>query len=158
MAHQIIPMNHLTDHIGREIGVSDWICVPQPLVDKFAELCGDNQWIHTDPDRAASESSFGGTIVHGYMILSFAPRLMDEVFQISNAHMGVNRGFNKLRFISPLKTGDMLRLRVSLLNTEESEQYCETVFKLTFEGKSYQKPVCVGELVKRWYKIIINQS
>lgn len=145
----------ISDHeqlIGASLGVSDWLRVNQEQVNQFAELGGDQQWIHTDVDRAAKESPFGATIVHGYLIMAFTPQLMDQVFSVNDAAMGVNRGFDKLRFIAPLKVGDTMRLNVDVLRVEVQEEYSDVHYLLTFEGENMAKPICVAELLKRWVK------
>lgn len=149
---QSISITDFSSLLGTELGASEWVHITQDIVDQFAELAGDDQWIHTDVKKAKSDSPYGATIVHGYLILAFAPSLMDQVFTLTDTKMGVNRGFNKLRFVSPLMVGDQMRLKVELIEVEERQEYCEAVIKLTFEGYDYPKPVCVAELVKRWCK------
>ncbi|MCR8922723.1 MaoC family dehydratase [Dasania sp. GY-MA-18] len=142
-------------YLGKELGVSPWLLIDQQRVDQFAAVGGDQQWIHTDPERAAAQTNFGGSIAHGYLILALAPLLMSQVFTVTNGRMGVNRGFDKLRFINPLKVGDKLRLRLAVMavaaSVESEPAYIDVKYKLQFEGENYPKPVCVAELLKRWY-------
>ena len=149
MTKQILIADHRR-YKGCLLGVSAWQTIQQYQVDQFAELAGDQQWIHTDVDRAARDSPFGSTIVHGYFILAFAPKLMEQVFQVTDATMGVNRGFNKLRFISPLKVGSAMRLQVEVLTVDEQPGYSDVLYGLTFLGQDMVKPICVAELLKRW--------
>ena len=136
---------------GKDFGTSSWHVIDQAMVDSFADVAGDRQWIHTDPERA-KESIFGGTIVHGYLILSLAPQLMDEVVTIADAEMGINRGLDRLRFLAPFKVGDKIRLRVVLKDAIDSKDSVDTTWVLTFEGEGYSKEICVAYLVKRWLK------
>src|SRR5688572_10619371 len=87
--------------VGEVIGTSDWILVDQPRIDMFAEATGDHQWIHVDPERARS-GPFGAPIAHGFLTLSLMSALMVSAFEIRKSAMGVNYGFNKVRFIQPV--------------------------------------------------------
>jgi len=88
-----------TAQIGQEVGVSNWILVDQDMIDDFAKTTQDDQWIHVDPVRAATETPFGGTIAHGFLTLSLASRFSYDYFGLLPGQvMGINYGFNKLRF------------------------------------------------------------
>lgn len=101
--------------IGTEVGVSNWILVDQAMIDQFAETTHDTQWIHVDPERAAAETPFGGTIAHGFLTLSLASRFAYDCFDMMPGQvMGVNYGMNKLRFLSPVLAGSRLRGRFTL--------------------------------------------
>ncbi|QFT57653.1 putative enoyl-CoA hydratase 1 [Sulfitobacter sp. THAF37] len=101
--------------IGTEVGVSNWITVDQAMIDQFAETTQDTQWIHVDPERAAAESPFGGTIAHGFLTLSLASRFAYDCFSMLPGQvMGVNYGMNKLRFLKPVRAGARLRGRFTL--------------------------------------------
>ncbi|GAA6177164.1 MaoC family dehydratase [Sulfitobacter pacificus] len=102
-------------NIGTEVGVSNWITVDQPMIDQFAETTQDTQWIHTDPERAASETPFGGTIAHGFLTLSLASRFAYDCFaMLPGQVMGINYGMNKTRFLMPVRAGSRLRGRFTL--------------------------------------------
>lgn len=104
----------LRPRVGRQIGLSDWTCVDQPMIDAFAEVTGDRQWIHTDPERAAA-SPFGGTIAHGFLTLSLASRFVQGAVPVPEGLvMGVNYGFDRVRFLSPVRAGCRLRGRFTL--------------------------------------------
>ena len=115
-------MSHIRDayeqaltQIDTEVGVSNWITVDQPMIDQFAETTFDTQWIHTDPERAAKETPFGGTIAHGYLTLSLASRFSYDCFKMLPGQvMGINYGMNKLRFLTPVKAGSRVRGRFKL--------------------------------------------
>jgi acyl dehydratase len=101
--------------IGTEVGVSNWITVDQPMIDQFAKTTFDEQWIHIDPERAALETPFGGTIAHGFLTLSLASRFAYDCFAMMPGQvMGINYGMNKLRFLMPVRAGSRLRGRFTL--------------------------------------------
>ena len=101
--------------IGTEVGVSNWITVDQEMIDQFAKTTHDMQWIHIDPERAAAETPFGGTIAHGFLTLSLASRFAYDCFSMMPGQvMGINYGMNKLRFLKPVVAGSRLRGRFTL--------------------------------------------
>ena len=96
-------------HIGKELGPSEWLTVTQEMIDKFAEATGDHQWIHVDVERAKRELPGGKTIAHGYLTLSLLPRMAPTLMSITGRRRGVNYGSNKIRFISPVPAGSRIR-------------------------------------------------
>jgi len=101
--------------IGTEVGVSNWITIDQPMIDSFAKTTHDDQWIHIEPDRAARETPFGGAIAHGFLTLSLASRFAYDCFDEAPGQvMGINYGFNKLRFLKPVVAGARVRGRFVL--------------------------------------------
>ena len=106
---------HSEPLIGTEVGVSNWITVDQEIIDQFAKTTHDLQWIHIDPERAAAETPFGGTIAHGFLTLSLASRFAYDCFDMMPGQvMGINYGMNKLRFLKPVVAGSRLRGRFTL--------------------------------------------
>lgn len=106
--------------IGTEIGVSNWITVDQEMIDRFAEVTHDDQWIHVDPERAAKETQFGGAIAHGFLTLSLASRFVYDVLPEQPGQvMGINYGFNKVRFLAPVLAGSRLRGRFVLKDARQ---------------------------------------
>ncbi|WP_106743507.1 MaoC family dehydratase [Yoonia maritima] len=102
--------------ISQEVAVSDWVLVDQARIDAFAAATLDHQWIHTDPDRAA-QTPFGGTIAHGFLTLSLAAHFAQSSLPSSKESvMGVNYGFDKIRFLAPVRAGSRLRGRFTLNN------------------------------------------
>lgn len=100
---------------GTELGVSEWVTVTQEMIDMFAECTDDHQWIHVDPARAAAETPFGGTIAHGFLTLSLGSKFVYEVVgALPGQVMGINYGFEKLRFLSPVRAGARVRGRFAL--------------------------------------------
>ncbi len=114
----ITGMDELRARVGEELGVSDWHDVTQEAIDAFADVTGDHQWIHVDPERA-KETPFGGTIAHGYYTLSLAPRFSYDLFQLDGVAFGLNYGLNKVRFPAPVPVGSKLRLIATLKDVEE---------------------------------------
>lgn len=98
-----------------DLGVSEWFRIDQQRIDAFAEATEDRQWIHTDPERA-KESRFGTTIAHGYLLLSLLPKLLTEIFVLTDAEMLVNYGLDKVRFIAPVPSGTEMRLEAKILS------------------------------------------
>jgi len=137
-------------HVGKELGVSDWHLVTQELIDAFAEVTGDDQWIHIDPERAR-ETPFGGTIAHGYYTLSLAPRFSYDMFKFEGFAFGLNYGLNRVRFPAPLPVGDKVRMRAVLIGLEEIPGGAQITTELTFEREGGEKPVCVAESLSRVY-------
>ncbi len=102
-----------------DLGTSPWFRIDQERIDGFAEATEDRQWIHTDPERAARETEFGGTIAHGYLVLSLLPKLFFDVVEFSNLGMMVNMGIDKVRFLSPVPSGSEVHLKVRLLSSRK---------------------------------------
>jgi len=138
----------LEEHVGRELGVSEWLRVTQEDVDAFAAVTGDRQWIHTDPARAA-DGPFGATIAHGYYTLSLAPLLLGDVLSLDGFPMAVNYGLDKLRFPAPLPVGESVRLRTTLAGIEPLRGGAMLTVALTFERSGGSKPVCVATALYR---------
>ena len=133
--------------IGTEVGVSNWIRVDQPMIDQFATVTQDEQWIHVDPARAAAETPFGSTIAHGFLTLSLASRFSYDCFgQLPGQVMGINYGFNKLRFLSPVRAGANLRGRFTLQKVtarSATEMLRENLLTIEIEGQD--TPALVAE-------------
>ena len=133
--------------IGTTIGQSEWININQKLINDFANLTMDNQFIHVDQERALKETPFGSTIAHGFLILSLSTKFfVDVIGEIEGEKIGINYGFNKLRFVSPVKSNDMIR-GVFRLTKAEKRNPNEILFThdLTIEIKNVKKPAIVCE-------------
>jgi acyl dehydratase len=137
--------------VGKELGVSEWHQVTQEDIDAFADVTGDHQWIHVDPERAAA-TPFGGTIAHGYYTLSLAPRFIYAMYTLEGFAFGLNYGLNKVRFPAPLPVGDRVRMRASLLSVDDVAGGVQITVQLTFEREGGDKPVCVAEALSRVYQ------
>ena len=136
---------------GAEFGPSSWIEVSQARIDAFAAATGDHQWIHVDPERAA-EGPFGTTIGHGYLTLSLLPAMSYEVVPRQEGGMAVNYGLNKVRFPAPVPSGSKVRGSFRVAAVEEADWGFQATMNATIERDGGDKPVCVAELVFRYYR------
>ncbi len=147
----------LEPKIGQEIHVGPWLEIDQERINAFAEVTGDLQWIHIDPDRAAKESPYGGTIAHGYLTLSLLPYLTEsnhpDFFQKNYPGMKyrVNYGLNKVRFPSPVKVGAKIRARTTIQEVEQVKNSVQIIYLITVELDGSDKPACIAEFVARLY-------
>ena len=138
--------------VGTEIGVSDWFPVTQPLVDSFAQLTQDPQWIHIDTERAKRESPFGTTIAHGFLTLSLLSHLFRQTFRFEGAQkMTVNYGFNRVRFVSPVPSGARVRLRAALQSSRDVDGGIECTWDMKIELENSIKPAVAAEWITRIY-------
>ena len=146
MKQRQIALTDYLDFRGREIGCSDWIVIDQARIDTFAGATLDMQFIHVDPKRAR-ETPFGGTIAHGFLTLSLLSAMAyDAVPTISGAEMGVNYGFNTLRFLSPVKAGSSVRGRFKLIEaTERRPGQWQSPFNAVIEILDTEKPALTAE-------------
>jgi acyl dehydratase len=141
----------LPSYKGKELGVSDWIEVPQESVNLFAEATGDHQWIHVDVERARAESPFGGPIAHGYLTLSLLIPMWSQVLTVTDTTMAVNYGLNKVRFPAPVPVGSKVRLTATLADVEEIKGGYQLTVAAVIEREGGDKPVCIAEPVFRFY-------
>jgi acyl dehydratase len=140
----------LRELIGKELGPTEWIEITQEDVDKFAEVSRDHQWIHVDRERAATDSPYGTTVAHGNLTLSLLDWFRPQLIENSGVKMGINYGFDKVRFPAAVPTGARVRARAELLSVDElGNGWWHVVTKFTVEGEGQQKPVCVAESVGR---------
>jgi acyl dehydratase len=137
--------------IGTEIGVSDWFTISQAQIDAFADCTHDHQYIHVDP-AAAAQSPFGGTIAHGFLTLSLLSAMAYQMPSIEGAVMGVNYGFNKIRFVSPVRSGARIRGRFTLAElTQIRPGEVQFMMQVKFEIEGQDKPALVAEWLSRRY-------
>ena len=136
---------------GDEFGPSSWIVVDQDKINAFADATGDQQWIHIDPERAA-QGPFGQTIGHGYLTLSLIPVMTYEVLPRQEGGMGINYGLNKVRFPSPVPSGSKVRGTFRVEQVEEADWGHQSTLTATLEREGGDKPVCVAEVVFRYYR------
>ncbi|MFT5588671.1 MAG: acyl dehydratase [Bradyrhizobium sp.] len=147
----IATLAELKTLVGQEIAVSDWIGIPQEKVQQFADVTGDQQWIHTDVERSHAESPFGGTVAHGFLTLALLPTMMESAVTMSDVKMAVNYGLNKVRFPAPVPVGSWLRGRINLLAIDEIPDGAQITWQISVERSGSDKPVCVAELISRRY-------
>ncbi|MGW7525069.1 MaoC family dehydratase [Streptomyces sp. NPDC054783] len=136
--------------VGEQLGYTDWLEVDQKRIDLFAEATGDHQWIHVDPEKAAT-GPFGTTIAHGYLTLSLLPLFGPQLIRVEGATMGVNYGTNKVRFPSPVPVGSRLRATGKITGVEDVTGGVQVAVAFTVEREGGDKPVCVAESVSRYY-------
>ena len=136
--------------VGDTYGPSSWVDIPQSRIDAFAEATGDHQWIHVDPDRA-KEGPFGTTIGHGYLTLSLLPAASYEVVPRQGG-MGINYGLNKVRFPAPVPVDSRVRATFEVLELDEQDWGGQATMRATVEREGGDKPVCVAEVVFRYYR------
>ena len=136
--------------VGEATGPSDWREVTQADIDKFADVSGDHQWIHVDVERAKTDSPFGTTIAHGNLTLSMVDGFRDQLFRSEGFKMGVNYGWNKIRFPAPVPSGTRIRASLETLSVDEvGDGWYQLVQRWTVEAEGNEKPVCVAESVVR---------
>lgn len=144
----------LRELVGQELGVGPWTEITQERVDAFADVTGDQQYIHVDPERAAG-TPFGGTIAHGFLTLSLVSSLgreRDGVHVDLHARMVVNYGLNRVRFVSPVRVGKRIRMLTALLAVEDvAPGIHQTVYRQTVEIEGEERPALVAETLLRVY-------
>jgi acyl dehydratase len=135
--------------VGREIGVSSWHLVDQKRIDVYADVIEDHQFIHVDPVRAKAETAFGTTIAHGFLTMSLMSIMSYEVMPvISGTTMGVNYGFDKLRFISPVRSGSRVRGRFTLAEAKlRKPKELQSRTNVTVEIEGEDKPALVADWI-----------
>lgn len=143
-----ITLEQLLDSVGKEVGVSPWRVVSQTMIDKFADATDDHQFIHCDPERAALETPFGGTIAHGFLLLSLLSAMTFETLPpLEKGKMGVNHGFEQIRFLAPVKTGSRIRARFLLADVKARPSgWVQVTHDVTVEIEGAKKPA----LTARW--------
>jgi acyl dehydratase len=117
----------------------------------FADATGDHQWIHLDADRSRKESPFGGTVAHGFLILSLLPFLMEGALVVRGGRMHVNYGLNKVRFPAPVLAGRRVRGRIAPVSVEDIAGGAHITWQITIECEGNDKPVCIAESIVRRY-------
>ncbi len=137
--------------VGDVYGPSNWIDVPQARIDAFADATDDHQWIHVDPQQA-KDGPFGTTIAHGYLTLSLLPAASYEVVPRQGGSMSINYGLNRVRFPAPVPVGSRVRATFEVVGLDEQEWGGQATMQATIEREGGDKPVCVAELVFRYYR------
>lgn len=137
--------------LGTEVAVSDWFTVTQPIIDEFADATRDTQWIHVDAARAARESPFRNsagercTVAHGFLTLSLLSHFADSSFSVDGMHAGVNVGFERVRFVSPVPAGSEIRARFSLARCDDIEAGVQLTWQVTVERQGAQRPALTAQ-------------
>src|SRR3954468_17692892 len=134
---------------GSQLGPTDWLEVTQDRVNLFADATDDHQWIHVDPEKAAN-GPFGGTIAHGLLTLSLLPHFSHQLYRVDNIAMAINYGYNKVRFITPVKVGAKVRARGELTSVNQLNGAVQATTTITVEIDGSDKPAAVAESIVRY--------
>jgi acyl dehydratase len=150
-------LEFLQPQLHTEIHVGHWLTIDQERINRFAEVTGDVQWIHIDPERASRESPYGATVAHGYLTLSLLPFLTEsnhpDFFQKNypGMRMRVNYGLNRVRFPAPVVASSRIRARTVLQDIEKAGEAVQITYLITVEIEGGDKPACVAEFIARVY-------
>jgi len=134
---------------GSQFGPTEWLTISQERVNLFADATDDHQWIHVDPEKAA-DGPFGATIAHGLLTLSLLPHFSQQLYRVANIAMGVNYGYNKVRFITPVKVGANVRARGELTAVNQLDGAVQATTTITVEIEGSDKPAAVVESIVRY--------
>lgn len=135
------------DYIGRPLGPTDWVLVSQERIDAFAEVTGDTQWIHVDPQRAGRESPWKTTIAHGYLTLSLVPHLLDRIVWVEGFSSAVNIGLDKLRLSAPVPSGSRVRMSAEIKDARNVPRGgVRVTFAVRFEVEGGTKPALLANV------------
>jgi acyl dehydratase len=148
-----VTLDELKANVGKEVGVSPWRAVTQKMIDQFAEATDDHQFIHVDPERAAKETPFGGTIAHGFLLVSLLSAMTYETLpRLEGAGMAVNYGFDRLRFIAPVKSDARIRTRFFLADVNARPSgWVQITYDVTIEVENSMKPA----LTAKWITLAV---
>jgi acyl dehydratase len=136
--------------VGTHLGYSDWLEITQGRIDLFADATGDHQWIHVDPQRAASETPYGGTIAHGYLTLALTNLFLPQIVEVRGFSMGLNYGADKVRFPAAVPVGSWVRGGAEVTAVDDVPGGIQTTMTLTVEVRGQDKPGCVVAAVSRY--------
>ena len=144
----VATIEEIQGRVGSEIGMSDWILVDQARIDAFADVTEDHQFIHVDPERAA-KTPFRGTVAHGFLTLSLLSRMAEGVMlRPESLRMAVNYGFDKVRFMGPVKSGKRVRGRFRMLSAEEKRaSQWQITYEVTVEIEGEEKPALIADWI-----------
>jgi len=149
---EISGIDELWGLVGQEVGVSDWFEISQALIDAFAALTRDQQWIHIDLERAKAESPYGTTIAHGFLTLSLISQLQGQIVRIHGKHSrAINYGFNRVRFPAAVPAGARIRLHSTLEAVEEIPGGLQLTWAVSVEIEGQSKPAVVAQWLLRLY-------
>ncbi len=148
---EILGVEEMRALVGEKVGPSAWRSVTQPMIDAFAELSGDDQWIHVDVDRARSESPYGTTIAHGNLTLAMVDGFRKELIAAQGFALGINYGWNKIRLPAPVPVDSRVRATAEIVDVEPvgDDGWFQVVTRFTVEVEGSEKPCFVGDSVTR---------
>ena len=139
----------LSNLVGTESVGQEWLTIDQGRIDAFAGATGDFQWIHVEPERAAS-GPFGATIAHGYLTLALLPTLTEGLLEVGGIRMAVNYGLDKVRFLQPVLVGSRLRARSEVMSVDESRQGYRVGLQVTVEIEGSDRPALIADTIVRF--------
>lgn len=139
-------MGQIIDSVGVELGPGPWFAIDQDRIDLFADATGDHQWIHVDAERA-SKGPFGQTIAHGYLTLSMVPQLLSDILEITERGSGVNYGIDKVRFVTPVREGERVRMAARIAEAKPKAGGVQYRIQATIELENSERPAVVGEFL-----------
>jgi len=144
----VATIEEIQSRVGSEIGLSDWILIDQARIDAFADVTEDHQFIHVDPD-AAAKTPFRGTVAHGFLTLSLLSRMAEGVMlHPATLRMAVNYGFDKVRFMAPVRSGKRIRGRFKMLSAEEKRaSQWQITYEVTVEIEDEEKPALIADWI-----------
>ena len=148
---KVINLADVSQHIGEDLGVSEWVLIDQDRVNKFADATGDHQWIHIDVERAKRELPTQGTIAHGYLTLSLIPFLASKISRIDGVSRGINYGSNKVRFTNMAPVGSRVRARSKIVAAEPKGPGLQITNEVTIEIEGQDRPACIAETISILY-------
>ncbi|MFV8053095.1 MaoC family dehydratase [Mycobacterium sp. 48b] len=134
---------------GSELGPTEWLEITQDRVNLFADATDDHQWIHVDPEKAAN-GPFGGTIAHGLLTLSLLPHFTHQLYRVDNIAMAINYGYNKVRFITPVRVGSKVRASAAIADVAQLDGAVQATMTVTVEIEGSDKPAAVAESIIRF--------
>lgn len=134
---------------GSELGPTEWMEITQDRVNLFADATDDHQWIHVDPEKATG-GPFGGTIAHGLLTLSLLPHFTHQLYRVDNIAMAINYGYNKVRFITPVRVGSRVRARAAIADVAQLDGAVQATMTVTVEIEGSDKPAAVAESIVRF--------
>ncbi len=138
--------------IGKEVAISDWLCIDQARIQAFADVTDDHQWIHLDVERCLRESPYKSPIAHGYLILSLIPMLFESSLRIDGLAMSINYGLDRVRMPSPVIAGQRIRGHLALEKLDEVKGGMQAHWAVTVEVEAGDKPACVAQMLARYYE------
>jgi len=136
--------------VGQQVGPTDWLVIEQSRIDAFAATTGDHQWIHVDVERAKN-GPYGGTIAHGYLILSLVNLFLPDLVSVPNAKMGINYGVDRLRFPGVVRAGARIRANAEIVSVEDVPDGVQVKVRVSIEVEGTAKPACVVDTLSRFY-------
>ncbi len=144
----VASIEEIESKVGTDLGASDWITIDQERIDRFADVTEDWQFIHVDPEGAAA-TPLGGTIAHGFLSLSLLSRMGQDVFLVPpDRKMGLNYGFERIRFLSPVRAGRRVRGHFHLLSAQRRDAgQLQTIYRVTVEIEGEEKPALVADWI-----------